>query len=234
NGTLRVVKWNHGYYSHAYYNISTTYSGALTYNAFKYLESYTITMSPTDKDLEIWLENTGGGPIIIDKIEFIPLNPIEEVPLPVPPGIYQIVTALNNSSVVNRAELCQGIGLSTRCAVTLRDNTDNNLQKWRFVYDAGQQAYQIKSATSENLVLSGGNSGTNVTAETNQNRPNQYWIIEEAGNGDFYLKSKGNSNLVLDVAGSSTTNGTNIILWNYNGGTNQKFKLSYMGATALD
>ncbi|PHF92197.1 hypothetical protein COI63_33210, partial [Bacillus toyonensis] len=74
NGTLRVVKWNHGYYSHAYYNVSTTYSSALTYNSFKYLESYAITMYPADNDLEIWLENSGGGPIIIDKIEFIPIQ----------------------------------------------------------------------------------------------------------------------------------------------------------------
>ncbi|WP_176512311.1 delta endotoxin C-terminal domain-containing protein [Bacillus cereus] len=74
NGTLRVVKWNHGYYSHAYYNVSRTYSSALTYNSFKYLESYAITMYPTDNDLEIWLENSGGGPIIIDKIEFIPIK----------------------------------------------------------------------------------------------------------------------------------------------------------------
>nr|BAD35163.1 cancer cell-killing Cry protein [Bacillus thuringiensis] len=208
------------FYETGNYAVNQTFSGSMTYNSFKYLDA--IGFAANEEEFRIELRCNSGGPIYIDKIEFIPVNPIPEPP----EGIYQIVTALNNSSVVTSEEFCMGIGLTTRCGVNLWSNNGNTLQKWRFVYNGDQNAFQIKSTPNEDLVLSGSNSGTSVTAETNQNRPNQHWLIEEAGNGYVYLRSKGNPNLVLDVAGTSTANGTNIILWNYNGSTNQKFKLS--------
>nr|BAD35157.1 cancer cell-killing Cry protein parasporin-3 [Bacillus thuringiensis]BAD35160.1 cancer cell-killing Cry protein parasporin-3 [Bacillus thuringiensis] len=223
-GRLNVKKYVSSIHASVTYDYNMTMSSSTqgTYNSFQYLDVYNFRLA--EPEFEVWLTNESGGPIWIDKIEFIPLSPIPE--LPVYPGTYQIVTALNNSSVVTSEEFCMGIGLTTRCGVNLWSNNGNTLQKWRFVYNGDQNAFQIKSTPNEDLVLSGSNSGTSVTAETNQNRPNQYWLIEEAGNGYVYLRSKGNPNLVLDVAGTSTANGTNIILWNYNGSTNQKFKLS--------
>ncbi|MES1053907.1 hypothetical protein FOA24_34340 [Bacillus thuringiensis] len=176
-------------------------------------------MSPTDKDLEIWLENTGGGPIYIDKIEFIPVNPIEEVPPPVPPGIYQIVTALNNSSVVD-------MDPSTK-NVYLWQNGNANNQKWRVVYDSRTDAYQFKNLLNENLVLTWNAPGQsyNVVAATNQQLNTQYWKVQDAGNGYVYLRNQHPSYRVLDVDHSNTANGTNIQAYAYNGSNAQKFRL---------
>ena len=46
--------------------------------------------------------------------------------------------------------------------------------------------------------------------------------------GDYYIKNK-NSELYLDVVGGSTSNGTNIHQWSYNGSNAQKFRIKYYG-----
>nr|BAD35166.1 Cry protein [Bacillus thuringiensis] len=197
-------------------SVTTTYSGTLTYNAFKYVDIFEIPANESEFSLEFL--STSGGPIYIDKIEFIPVNPIPEPP--VPEGIYQIVTALNNSSVVDMDPGTWG----TRHNVHLWQNNNTNNQKWRFVYNSSQGAYQIRNLADENLVLTREGANVKVVSYQNNNTA-QYWIIEDAGNEYVYLKSKADPSRVLDVTGSSTQNGTNIQVWSNYGTLNQKFKL---------
>ncbi|ANN35896.1 hypothetical protein A9498_31550 (plasmid) [Bacillus thuringiensis serovar coreanensis] len=134
-------------------------------------------------------------------------------------GIYQIVTTLNNSSVVD-------MDPSTKNVHLWQNNYASN-QKWRFVYDPHRKAYQIRSVANGDLVLAWNDfdGSNNVFATLDQDYDEHYWFVIHAGNGYFYLQNKKNPTKVLDVADSGTSNGTNIIVWNYNGGTNQKFRL---------
>ncbi|MFD4853974.1 insecticidal delta-endotoxin Cry8Ea1 family protein [Bacillus mycoides] len=220
-GTLRVIKWRDGTYTHAFYNVPQTYSSLLTYGAFKYLESFAIT---PDTNIEVWLENSGGGPIIIDKIEFIPLTPMPDPELKVPVGTYQIITALNNSSVVDMMR-----NQSIR-NVQIFGNGNGTNQKWNFVYDASKAAYQIKNIANENLVLTWSydvERPFDVNATTNYYWNRQYWIIEDAGNGYVYLKNKEDLNIGLNVKNANTANGTLINAVSFNSGTSsQKFRMN--------
>lgn len=49
------------------------------------------------------------------------------------------------------------------------------------------------------------------------------WILKDAGDGYYYVASAADENFVLDVAGKKADNGTNIDLYQNNGGDNQKF-----------
>ncbi|OUB12040.1 enterotoxin C [[Bacillus thuringiensis] serovar konkukian] len=133
-------------------------------------------------------------------------------------GTYQLFSALNNSSVIDLDQKNNN--------VILHQNKNGNNQKWKFVYDSGKNAYQIKNIANEDLVLAWNDyqGSNNVFATPNRSYEEHYWIVEDAGNGYFYLKNKKNSKY-LDVTGSGTANGTNIIVWDFNGGNNQKFKL---------
>ncbi|PEA06287.1 RICIN domain-containing protein, partial [Bacillus cereus] len=61
---------------------------------------------------------------------------------------------------------------------------------------------------------------------SNQNKDEQYWITTEAGNGYYYVRNKKNPDKVLDIASSGTANGTNVIVYNFHGGNNQKFRFA--------
>ncbi|PEA01355.1 binary toxin-like calcium binding domain-containing protein [Bacillus cereus] len=136
-------------------------------------------------------------------------------------GTYQIVSALNNSSVVDMDPGTKN--------VHLWQNGNGNNQKWRLVYNPTKSAYQLKSVTDENFTLSWNFSGgyNNVFAKHSYSSTldEHYWIIEDAGDGYFYLKNKKDPKKVLDVSGGSSANGTNMIIWDYQGSKNQKFKL---------
>ncbi|QDQ03793.1 NPP1 family protein [Bacillus sp. BD59S] len=140
-------------------------------------------------------------------------------------GTYQIVSILNNSSVV---DLNQADG-----NVQLWQNGNANNQKWKLVYDSNKSAYQIKNIANQNLVLAWNdlNGSNNVVATSNQNKEEQYWILTEAGNGYYYVRNKKDQNKVLDVSGYGTANGTNVTVYNFHGGNNQTFQLSNVTGT---
>ncbi|MES1052168.1 phosphatidylinositol-specific phospholipase C domain-containing protein [Bacillus thuringiensis] len=136
-------------------------------------------------------------------------------------GVYQIVTALNNSSVV---DLNQENG-----NVTLWSNNNGNNQKWRFVYDSMKNAYQIRSIANENLALTWDVESFNVEAAPIKSSIDfmnytQFWIPQRMG-GYYSVRPASRLDTTLDVSGSSTNNGTNIQIWWNTGRDNQKFKL---------
>ncbi|AXY11484.1 hypothetical protein CUC43_33410 (plasmid) [Bacillus thuringiensis LM1212] len=74
NANLFVGKYVdevNGYYETGNYPVSQTFSGSMTYSAFKYLDIF--SMRATESEFKIELR-CNSGTINIDKIEFIPIN----------------------------------------------------------------------------------------------------------------------------------------------------------------
>lgn len=122
--------------------------------------------------------------------------------------------------------------------ISLYGNNGGLHQKWVFEYDAKNGAYQIKSYMDQNLVLTWNNNDGSDNAFTTLNKKTseQYWILEDAGQGYVYIKNKKNPNKVLDIQRRDSSDGTNIIVYDKNNARNQSFKLKkiqdeYVSAT---
>ncbi|MDM5430932.1 RICIN domain-containing protein [Bacillus mycoides] len=147
-------------------------------------------------------------------------------------GTYHIISGLNNTSVVDMSR-----NVSNR-NIHLYGNHGGSNQKWVFEYDTKNGAYQIKSYMDKNLVLTWNNNDGSDNAFTtiNTKTSEQYWILEDAGQGYVYIKNKKNPNKVLDIQRRDSSDGTNIIVYDKNNGWNQSFKLKkiqdeYVSAT---
>ncbi len=65
----------------------------------------------------------------------------------------------------------------------------------------------------------------NVGIHPFSNYDDQFWVLEDVGDGYYIFKNYKNQNLVLDVVGGATNNNTNIEVHERHNGNNQKFKL---------
>ncbi|QHZ51102.1 RICIN domain-containing protein [Paenibacillus larvae] len=112
--------------------------------------------------------------------------------------MYQIVTALNDTSVVdlNRSDN----------EVTLWSNHGGDNQKWKFVYNRDKTAYQIKSVSDKNLVLAWNAipNSKQVFATPNQYKEEHYWILEECKDGYYIIKNKKDPTLFFNFSKSFT------------------------------
>ncbi|HHP1053800.1 TPA: insecticidal delta-endotoxin Cry8Ea1 family protein [Bacillus thuringiensis] len=150
--------------------------------------------------------------VVLDRIELVPELPEP----PIIPGEYQIVTAINNSSVLD---------LNSGTRVTLWSNSRGAHQIWSFMYDHQRNAYVIRNVSNPSLVLTWDFTSSNnivFAAPFSPGRDEQYWIAENFQNG-FVLGNLRNPNMVLDVSGGSTSNGTNIIAYPRHNGNAQRF-----------
>ncbi|MEC5308766.1 phosphatidylinositol-specific phospholipase C domain-containing protein [Bacillus thuringiensis] len=120
-------------------------------------------------------------------------------------GVYQIITALNNSSVLD---------LNGPNNVTIWSNNNGNHQRWIFSYDPSRNAYVIRSFSNQNLVLAWNvPSGRNVFATPFVPSYNEhYWVLERFEDG-YRFSNLRVRNQVLDVSGGNTSNGTNMIVY---------------------
>ncbi|MEI4605964.1 RICIN domain-containing protein [Bacillus cereus] len=144
---------------------------------------------------------------------------VQTIPIPPPqfPAEIQIVTALNNSSVLDLNE--------DNNNVTLWSNHRGLNQRWAIQHISGN-AYRILSRilSATGLFLTGDvyRPNSNVFLAPSTGLPEQSWLMEESGDG-YIFKNQRNPNLVLDVAGGRTNNGTNLILSTRHNGNNQRF-----------
>jgi len=96
-------------------------------------------------------------------------------------------------------------------------------------------AYRIKNVNSGLYMQVAGAAaanGTNVQQwGSNGTDVHDIWKFYSAGNGYYYIAScvGDGGTYVLDIAGKKTANGTNIDIYNYNGGENQKFMITDNG-----
>ncbi|XLP22348.1 RICIN domain-containing protein [Bacillus toyonensis] len=106
-------------------------------------------------------------------------------------------------------------------------------QNWRFVYDSSKQAYEILNnnemwTSTDTYSLRWSESSNRVIVSRAIVVPKSdadYWTIEDAGDGYVYFKNKLHSNRVLSMSSEVVLNGAAPILSNYNGQSNQKFKI---------
>lgn len=142
-------------------------------------------------------------------------------PQPVANGTYTIVSALNNSKVLD----ISGGSKSNSANVQLYTNNGTQAQQFTLTYDPAGGYYTIKNVGS-GLVLdvAGGKAaaGTNVQQYQSNSSAAQRWYLESAGNGYFYLRSA--LGYYLDVSGGSSKDGANIQTWSGNKSNAQKFK----------
>ncbi|MGF1438201.1 insecticidal delta-endotoxin Cry8Ea1 family protein [Bacillus thuringiensis] len=185
----------------------------LSFNNFGYAEtedSFRIPAGIQRMTIQNNSPNPGRGDIVIDKIEIIPTPPIT-------PGNYQIVTALNRSSVL---DLNPGTP-----RVNLWRNNRGTHQIWSFRFDYQRNAYVIRNLSHPRLALTWDFTSPNsivFAAPFSPGRQEQYWIAESFQDG-FVLINLRNRNMVLDVAGEFTTDGTNIIAFTRHNGNGQRF-----------
>lgn len=108
-------------------------------------------------------------------------------------GVYKIVSAINNTAVVD-------FSVSDQNVVLWQDHNGEN-QKWEFKYDENKHAYQIKSLLDPNVVLAWNNykGSTNVFGTPNQQKEEHYWILDKVSDDHYIIKNKLDPNLVLDV-----------------------------------
>ena len=93
-------------------------------------------------------------------------------------------------------------------------------------------AYRLKNVNSGLYMQVDGakaENGANVQQwGTSDGTTHDIWKMADAGDGYYYLVSAvgDGGTYVLDIAGKKTANGTNVDIYQYNGGDNQKFMLT--------
>lgn len=97
----------------------------------------------------------------------------------------------------------------------------NNGSTYRFKNVNSGLYMQVAGASAEN--------GANIQQwGTSEETVHDIWKLIDAGDGYYYIVSAigDGGTYMLDVAGKKSANGTNIDIYNYNGGTNQQFMLT--------
>lgn len=110
--------------------------------------------------------------------------------------------------------------------------------QWQSANGKNQQ-FDITSASHEYYTLKAKHSGKYLTATkanaplqqyTYTGAPNQQFRFEDKGNGYYQIRSRAHNQLI-DIAGSSTANGGQVLLWGGHGGLNQQFKLKKIASS---
>ncbi|EOO23403.1 hypothetical protein ICM_05621 [Bacillus cereus BAG1X2-3] len=177
----------------------------LQYEGLRFIDvPNNVSSLPTGTSMTIQNISTNSN-VVLDRVELfsdIPI-PISEEPIIIP-GNYQIVTSLNNSSVVD-------LHVDTN-NVTLWSDNERTSQFWGFTYDQSRNAYVIRSVRNTDLVLAWNvpSIDRNVFATPFvPDRDEYYWMIERF-EGGYILKNMGNPNFLLTAYPEGTANGTNI------------------------
>ncbi|ROM70435.1 hypothetical protein BK653_00665 [Pseudomonas brassicacearum] len=138
--------------------------------------------------------------------------------------IYRIYSCLNPAAKLVDMSHQSNNGMHN---IKLFTTSADKASQWRFTGRTSDGYYLILNQRDENLAL-GEATNDNVIASALTRRPAQYWILKEVGNGYFYFENKYDG-LVMDVAGGSTENNTNIVVWHLPASgkkAHQQFKLS--------
>ena len=136
-------------------------------------------------------------------------------------GIYRIYFASNSEQGVS----IQNGSTANGANVQIQKYQDMPYQEFNFVYD-GNGYYEIIAVNSgKRLDVCGWGNGTNVELwPENKNTDSQKWIVYKNSAGNYNIISKRQS-LYLTAHNSNTSNGTNIEVFEKNGGKGQEFGL---------
>ena len=139
-------------------------------------------------------------------------------------GVYTISTSYDGQKVLDISG-----GSYENCAnVQIWGNVLVQQQKFQIKYNNDEMYYEITCANSGKVLdvaYGGKTNGSNVWQYESNGTPAQQWVLQDAGDGYFYIMSK-DSLLYLDVAGGSRDNGANVQVYEGNGTSAQKFKFT--------
>lgn len=155
------------------------------------------------------------------------VNPVVRTS-PISNGWYKISSVNAMTRVLDVAGQATNVGSN----IQLWDYGNGNNQKFQVINQ--NDGYFLLKAGNCELYLSAANSsgtnGTNVQLASKSGSNAQLWRARSVGNGLYYIESKLRSNLCIDCTGVGSANGTNIQLWDYGNGANQKWKFEMVNA----
>lgn len=152
--------------------------------------------------------------------------------MPITGGTYRIITAMD-------AGICldvQGNSQASGANIELWADNGGLNQVWDVQVVSGSYC-RIVSARSGLLADSSNAAaanGKNIIQWAATGGNNQQWLIDESGstvtiNGTayptYYIRSRMNTGYVMDASGQRSAPGTNVQLWQFNGGLNQQWVL---------
>lgn len=210
-----IVRRNGQYYGEV--NKGTPYYASWHQTDFGHELRIGATLFTGDK-IEVFVKNEDSLTLL--KSQTLTVNEQEGEEIRVPDAHYSIKSALNLNKGVHM------LRDDTR-NINLWDYTNELHHEFTLQYDVNKKAYQIWNRWDPTRVMAWNDisESDNVSGTPfNRFKDEHYWKIKRAGNGYIYLENLKNGH-VLDVSGSGTTNGTNLIVYPLNQGINQKFKL---------
>jgi fibronectin type 3 domain-containing protein len=110
-----------------------------------------------------------------------------------------------------------GLALASTNSLAIQQTYAGTNQIWQFIPEGGQ-IFLIENP-SNNAILAGPNASAQMTASTSFENYNAWEF--QVTNGSFYLVINTGQNQVMDDFGPSTTSGTAVGVWVYDGGSNQ-------------
>ncbi|MCZ4245457.1 EndoS/ChiA family endoglycosidase [Pedobacter punctiformis] len=153
------------------------------------------------------------------------MNPVTTSSGIVSGSTYQLISALNNSSVLDVT--ASGTTDGTLAELWSANNPKTNNQKWKVV-SVGSGYYKLQPLNAPTKALdvsaSGTADGTQIQIYTDNATNAQKWKITSTGDGYYTLSPANAPSKNLDVNNSSTANGTKIQIWTPNGTNAQKWK----------
>ncbi len=152
-------------------------------------------------NIQIYSGNQTNG----QKFKFEEVKPLEE-------DIYEIAISKDQNMQVD-------VDLASSNVQIWEANHSTSNQKFSLEY-LGNKYYKIVSSKTKQVLTV---KGTNVRQNTYTGADNQQWQIEVGNDGYFLVKSK-STGLYLDLTGGSTSNGTNIQVYEKNNTNAQEFK----------
>lgn len=138
----------------------------------------------------------------------------------IPNGIYNIVTKLHGSRVldVDNASSTNGANIQ------LWDANGTNAQKFLVTWNEQEGGYTITNVGSKLALASDASAARkgNISQAAPNNKAEQRWYIVNEGSGYYSIRSTVSA-CVIDIDNARTNNGTNVQLFDANGTNAQRF-----------
>ena len=205
----------------AQYNSSCTYKGS--YSIWQYTSSGYVNGIDGRVDMNFDYEKSRKiGQFSIED-RYAELSTVNSADIK--DGEYLIQSKLSEKSVIRAI----GSGSQASSGLALYNSAMWSDQKFALAKDQATGCYRIKSTSSGKyfgLARSGNFYSPNIVlTDRNTNDDSQLWKVERKSDGSLCFKAAINDDYCLDIANSSTAEGSIVALYKDNGNANQRFGL---------
>ena len=134
-------------------------------------------------------------------------------------GTYKIHSAIDNNYVFDIYENQTG----NRANIQLYETLDTKVQLFTFTKEGSYYVIKSEYANKWLDIRTPIENKSNVQLWESRNSAEEHWVLEDAGNGYFYIRS--NADYYLDVEYDQAKNNANIQVYRFVGNNSQKWKL---------